>query len=178
MPLKRLPHTRPHRALVGALIASAMLTGCGVRYVARVPGMQPGYEEQRLGDATYQVRIGEAWPKDWPDLEKFAMYRAAELTEQRGFRYFQVLNASSAVNSYALPSTAVVQTSGMATRTGTTVNYTATSVTTTTPGPVISGGWYTLDFKMLSAEQAREAAAVVEAAQVKQDLRYFIDSRR
>ena len=77
-----------------ALIVSlaAFVAGCSVRYGPRIPGFQPGYVDQRLGEQVYQVRIGEAWSKDWPDLEKFAMYRAAELTKLSGCRYFLTID--------------------------------------------------------------------------------------
>ena len=81
-------------------LLALFLLGCSVRYVERVPGIQPGYVDQQLGENTYQVKIGEAWPKDWADLEKFAMYRAAEITESKGKRYFTVLNSSSQTSTY------------------------------------------------------------------------------
>lgn len=144
--------------IVSVLIFTAVSAGCAVRYTARVPGFQPGYTDQQLGESTYQVKIGEAWPKDWPDLEKFAMYRAAEITESTGKRYFAVLNASSQTNTY----------------------YITSATTTTTPGTTsaISGGWYILDFKVLLDSETNSHDRVVDSQQVKRDLQYFINSRR
>ena len=90
-----------------------LLAGCSVRYTERVPGFQPGYEEQRLGEDTWQVRIGEAWPKDWPDLEKFGVYRAAEITTRQGRRYFEVIDASTNITSYSIPVPTQTVTNGL-----------------------------------------------------------------
>jgi hypothetical protein len=161
-------------------VASILLAGCAasVKYAPRVPGFQPGYVEQRLGDDTYQVRIGEAWPKDWPDLEKFAMYRAAEITQLRGLPYFQVINASSQVSNYEIKSPAISTTTGTASRVGNTTFVNATTTTTPASTSTISGGWYTLDFRVVAEAGSGASAPVVDAQQVIRDLRYFIDSRR
>jgi hypothetical protein len=164
--------------IASILIITAVSTGCSVRYAARVPGFQPGYTDQRLGESTYQIKIGEAWPKDWPDLEKFAMYRAAEITESTGKRYFAVLNASSQTSTYYITSPTSSTTSATGTRIGNTTYINAN--TTTTPGTTstISGGWYILDFKVLSDSETNSHNRVVDGQQVKRDLQYFINSRR
>lgn len=164
--------------VASVLVFVAVAAGCAVRYTARVPGIQPGYTDQQLGESTYQVKIGEAWPKDWPDLEKFAMYRAAEITESTGKRYFSVLNASSQTSTYYITSPTTSTTSATGTRIGNTAYVNAT--TTTNPGTTsaISGGWYILDFKVLSDSETRSHDRVVDSQQVKRDLQYFINSRR
>lgn len=162
------------------LIAVVVLSGCAasVKYAPRVAGFQPGYVEQRLGDDTYQVRIGEAWPKDWPDLEKFAMFRAAEITKSRGDRYFKVLNASSRVNNYAITSPGYASTTGTAfSNRGNTV-ISATTVVTPPQTATLQGGWYSLDFRVYTEGQAPAGEPIVDADQIIRDLRYFIDSRR
>ena len=164
--------------IASILFFTVVSAGCSVRYTARVPGFQPGYTDQQLGESTYQVKIGEAWQKDWPDLEKFAMYRAAEITESAGKRYFTVLNASSQTSTYYITSPATSTTSAMGTRIGNTTYVNAT--TTTRPGTTsaISGGWYILDFKVLSDSETNNHDRVVDGQQVKRDLQYFINSRR
>ena len=169
-------HTLTRLLLSILLIAS--LGACAVRYGPRIPGIQPGYTEERLGESTYQVRIGEAWSKDWSDLEKFAMYRAAETTKEQGKRYFAVLDATTRISSYEIASPAVASTQGSANRIGNTTYLSAT--TTITPGrtSTISGGWYTLDYKILSEAELNTTHRVVDSEQIIKDLRYFIDSRR
>lgn len=161
-----------------ALVAAVVLSGCAVRYGPRIPGIQPGYIDQRLGEQTYQVRIGEAWSKDWADLEKFAMYRAAELTKAAGQRYFAVSNATTSISSYTVTTPATATTTGTVNRVGNTAFINAT--TTVNPGSssTIQGGWYTLDFRVLSDADLPNYPRVVDAEQVMQDLKYFIDSRR
>lgn len=165
-------------SIASSVVLAILCIGCSVRYTERVPGFQPGYADQRLGESTYQVRVGEAWPKDWADLEKFAVYRAADITEANSKRYFVILNSSSQTNSYYIASPATSTTSGTATQIGGTTYFNAT--TTTLPSTVgsISGGWYTLDFKILSDSELPNYRRVVDSQQVKSDLKYFIDSRR
>ena len=163
---------------VSILIFTAGSAGCAVRYTTRVPGFQPGYTDQQLGESTYQIKIGEAWPKDWPDLEKFAMYRAAEITETTGKRYFAVLNASSQTSTYhiTLPTTSTTLATG--TRIGNTTYVNATTITMPGTTSAISGGWYILDFKVLSDSETNNHDRVVDSQQVRRDLQYFINSRR
>lgn len=164
--------------LIVLLLLAASLSACAVRYGPRVPGIQPGYVEQRLGDKTYQIKIGEAWPEDWPDLEKFAMYRAAESTKAQGLRYFAVLEATTQISTYEISSPAVATTQGTAnTIGGTTFISTTTSIT---PGrtSTINGGWYILEYRLITIDELTSHTKVVDSDKVINDLRYFIDSRR
>lgn len=162
------------------VVLALTLAGCAasVRYAPRVTGVLPGYVDQRLGEDTYQVKIGEAWPKDWPDLEKFAMYRAAELTQQSGNRYFSVLAASSRVTNYTVAMPTTSTTTGTANTFGGTTYINATTTTTGGGNVNISGGWYTLEFKIISDDDMRVHKDVVDSQEIVNDLKYFIDSRR
>ena len=163
------------------LLLILSITGCAtsVRYAPRVPGVTPGYVDQRLGENTYQVKIGEAWPKDWHDLEKFAMYRAAEVTRKNGKRYFVVLDASSRVNSYtiSLPSTTTT-TTGTVNAVGSTAYINTRSTTTGRGAANISGGWYTLDFMLIPDADVNKHEYVVDSSTIINNIKYFIDSRR
>lgn len=165
------------RLLISLLLA-ASLGACAVRYGPRIPGFQPGYVEQRLGETTYQIKIGEAWPKDWPDLEKFAMYRAAETTKEQGKRYFAVLEATTQITSYEITSPAVATTQGTANTIGNTTFVSATTTITPSRTSTISGGWYSLEYKVLTLEELKLHPRVIDSEQVIKDLRYFVDSRR
>jgi hypothetical protein len=164
--------------LLALLLVAASLSACAVRYGPRIPGVQPGYVEQRLGETTYQIKIGEAWPKDWPDLEKFAMYRAAETTKAQGQRYFAVLEATTQISSYEIASPAVATTQATANTIGGTTSVSATTTISPARTATISGGWYTLDYRVLTAEELKSHSRVVDSEQVIKDLRYFIDTRR
>lgn len=160
------------------IVACLILGACSVQYGPRVPGFVPGYVDIRLGEDAYQVKIGEAWPKDWPDLEKFAMYRASELTQERGLRYFVVISASTQINSYTIDTPTVTNTTGTATVYGNTAYINTTSRTTGGSSTNISGGWYILDFKVVRDSDLAKYAKVVDSKSVISDLRYFIDARR
>jgi hypothetical protein len=160
------------------LVIAVTLCGCAVRYGPRIPGIQPGYVDQRLGEQTYQVRIGEAWSKDWADLEKFAMYRAAELTKNAGMRYFAVTNATTSISSYTITTPPSATTTGTVNRVGSTAYINTTTTMTSGSSSTIQGGWYTLDFRVLTDAELPNYPRVVDADQVMRDLRYFIDGRR
>lgn len=155
-----------------------LLTSCSVRYTERIPGIQPGYVDEQLGENTYQVKIGEAWQKDWQDLEKFAMYRAAEITESKGKRYFTILNASTQTSTYYISTPATSSTTGTATVSGSTAYVNSTTTTTPVVTAPISGGWYVLDFRIISDSEVSSTSKVVDAQRVKKDYQYFINSRR
>jgi len=165
------------KILITAL-AAFLLNSCSVHYGPRVPGFVPGYVDNQLGDNTYQIKIGEAWPKDWPDLEKFAMYRASEITQERGLRYFVVTSASTQVSTYTINTPATTHTTGTANVIGNTAYINTTSTTTGGGSSNISGGWYILDFKVLKESDLPSYEKVVDSESVMIDLKYFIDARR
>jgi hypothetical protein len=160
------------------MLLLGLLNACAVRYGPRIPGIQPGYVDERLGEKTYQIRIGEAWPKDFPDLEKFAIYRAADITRTSGQRYFVILNATTQVTNYEIVSPAVSNTTATANSVGNTTFITATTTTTPARSSTVSGGWYTLDFRIISQSDLPNHSKVVDSEQVINDLRYFIEGRR
>lgn len=85
--------------LLGA-VALVSLGGCvadgGARYGRASDSNAYGYSDVRLDENRYRVQYrsdGENYLS-----EDFAMRRAAELTRQRGYDWFQVLNRSRAVS--------------------------------------------------------------------------------
>jgi len=130
------------------VLLAVIISGCSVRYTQRIPGFQPGYVDERIGESTYQVRIGEAWPKDWANLEKFALYRAADITKGLGKDYFAILGSSTQITSYTIATPTTTQTNISATRVGNTVYGQANSVSQGGNSIYIQGGWYYLDLKL------------------------------
>ena len=155
-----------------------LVSSCSVRYGTRIPGFVPGYKDTRLGEFTYQVRIGQAWPKDYHDLDKFAMYRASDITKSRGFRYFIVTSASTEISDYSIKSPTTTNTHGTIYSNGNTATLNATSTTTGGTVTNISGGFYTLDFKILKDTEINKYSHVIDSKVVMEDLKYFIDERR
>lgn len=169
-----------NKLMKNALCAIAILAlcGCSVRYAPRVPGFIPGYVDTQMGQYTYQVKVGEAWPKDWQDLEKFAIYRAAEITKENGHRYFSVTDASSRVSHYAVAAPTTTTTTGYVTTTGRTSYVNATSTTTGGTTGTISGGWYYLEFRIVPTEEISKYSSLTDSNSIISDLKFFIDSRR
>lgn len=164
--------------VVAAILLLLVLGACSVHYGPRVPGFVPGYVDNRLGENTYQIKIGEAWPKDWPDLEKFAMYRASEITHERGLRYFVITSASSQTATYTITTPTTTNTTGTASVYGNTANINTTTTTTGGVSTNISGGWYILDFKVLEDADLDKYERVADSKAIMADLKYFIDARR
>jgi hypothetical protein len=162
------------------LLSLIIISGCAasVRYTERVPGFQPGYVDEQLGEGTYQVRIGEAWPKDWPNLEKFALYRAADITKGLGKEYFTVTRASTEITGYSIDMPSTTQTNVSATRVGNSVYGQANSITQGGGTATFQGGWYYLDFKVINSSDTSSFDKVFYADSVLKDLKIFIDNRR
>lgn len=169
-----------HLLLVFTIAATSLLAlnSCSVKYTPRIPGFQPGYVDEQLGKNTYQVQIGEAWSSDWPNLEKFALYRAADIAQNHGYQYFAVLSASSYTNTYYISTPSTSFTSGTASVVGNTayLNTTTTSTPAVTSG--ISGGWYVMDYKLIDQNEINSYDRVVDATNLKEDLKVFIENRR
>lgn len=88
----------------------ACISGCATTYGPR--GIDGGYSETRRADSIYVVRFeGNGFTK--PDqAEEMAFLRAAELTLEKGFKYFTILGESSATNSTAVPTPTQSYTTG------------------------------------------------------------------
>ena len=69
----------------------AFLSGCKVHYRPSEPWWRSGYSELELASDVYQVSfhkgLGNVGPGQLPDL---ALLRSAELTLEKGYRYFMV----------------------------------------------------------------------------------------
>lgn len=85
-------------ALIG--IAAVLLSSCSTKYAQR--GGWPdvyGYSDTPLDSTTYQVTFAGN-SATAPDLvDRYALYRAAELTAAKGFDYFVVLDVQREQNT-------------------------------------------------------------------------------
>lgn len=83
-------------ALVATLVVGCA-TAYGPRYeAARGPG-DTGYYDTRLDENRYRVQYRTDY-RDGAYAEDFVMRRAAELTLNRGYHWFQVINRNRAVS--------------------------------------------------------------------------------
>jgi hypothetical protein len=164
--------------ILAAIIALVPLTGCSARYTPRIAGFQPGYEQERLGERTYQIRVGEAWPKDRPIIGKLALYRAAEITLENGFHYFSVLSSSDYETNFTLYSPGTSTSTTTASLVGGTLTARTTTVTTPGSATTIQGNWTYPDIRLVKREEVAGASNVIEAQKVIDDLKYFIERRR
>jgi hypothetical protein len=161
------------------LIALLILFGgCATRYERRIPGLFAGYEDEQLGERTYQVRVGKGWASDRPNLEKYALYRAAEITSERGYKYFAILGTTNFAINRAVYAPSISTTNV----TGTVVGgmFTGSAVTTTTGGGVgvIEEHWAHIDFRLIDTAEVPAHRDAIDAQKVIADLKFFIDRRR
>jgi len=164
------------KAAFACLIAA--VSACATPYAPRIPGLAAGYEEEQLGDRTYQVRVGQGWPSDRPNLGKFALYRAAEITLAKGHRFFNIMSSSDFSQSYSIYAPSVSNTTVSGNVVGRTFSGTATT-TTTAGGPVsIDAHWSHIDFRLIDESDVKNYERVVDARKVIDDLKFFIDRRR
>jgi hypothetical protein len=78
------------RRLATVLLAIVVVAGCGTSYVARVPEWWDGFEEERLGVRTWVIWVGFGYLDERERLQRFALYRAAEIASAHGFANFTV----------------------------------------------------------------------------------------
>lgn len=91
------------KKLTTALAVMALLGGCVSQYKPHTNRANGGYEETMLAQDTFQVSFqGNDLTKS-SRVRDFAMLRAAELSLQKGFPYFVVLNMGTDTNSYQVP---------------------------------------------------------------------------
>lgn len=93
-----------------AIIGAVALMGCATPYQAQ--GFRGGFSETRFDETTYQIAFkGNAFVS--PDtVQKYVLYRAAELTIQSGFDHFVIVGVQDRTQSAELvtPGTATTRT--------------------------------------------------------------------
>lgn len=114
---------------IAILFAALILTGCATPY-QRV-GFTGGYSETQLGENIFQVSFRGNGYTSCERASDFSLLRAAELTLEKGFRYFVIVESEehTKIGMYTTP--AQSYTTGSAYGYG---NYAYGSATTTTYG--------------------------------------------
>jgi hypothetical protein len=111
------------------VLAALMITGCATPY-QRV-GLTGGYSETQLGENIFQVSFRGNGYTSRERASDFCLLRAAELTLEKGFRYFIIVESekNTKIGTYTTPTQSY--TTGSAYGYG---NYAYGSATTTTYG--------------------------------------------
>jgi hypothetical protein len=78
--------------IVSRTIALAFVTTAATACI--MPPPKYHYYDAQLGRRTWEVRARDVWPEARSDLDRFVLYRAAELTRGFGYRYFTVRSYS------------------------------------------------------------------------------------
>lgn len=169
------------RNTIAVVALTVMLAACAAQPLSYGPRLQdgtPGFEDIQLGDGTWQVRLAGMRPDDWPDLGKFARYRAAEITQQQGAAAFVVTDEAQYVQSYRVPEPrpSVFVGSGFGLY-GPRPGFASFGTGFGYGGQVRQEGTYTLDFRLLDAAQAQTAPQAQFPDQVQRDLGLFIRQR-
>lgn len=83
------------RPVLGFLLLCLTLAACAApeptRYQASGSGEDFGYSEKWLDDATYEVRFAGNRLTERETVETYALYRAAELAQEKGYESFALL---------------------------------------------------------------------------------------
>lgn len=79
------------RALLAAVMLALALAGCATAY--QPEGATGGYTDKKLADDTYRVSFNGNGYTSRQAVEKYFLYRCAELTLKHGYAYFQVFSA-------------------------------------------------------------------------------------
>lgn len=78
-----------------ALLGLAACASAPTRYVAAPSANDVGYREQRLEQERYRVSFRANSDLRGPQVEDMALRRAAELTLQNGYQWFQVVSRNT-----------------------------------------------------------------------------------
>jgi hypothetical protein len=76
--------------VVFTIIAFAVLSGCATGYGSN--GLNGGYEQRELEPGTWRVTFEGTGFTELETVQTFWLYRAAELTVQKGYDGFQILS--------------------------------------------------------------------------------------
>lgn len=100
-------------------IASVLLAACstGMSYHAWDSTWQLGYTDTQLSDTQFRVSYA-GYNVPQTTCDDFALMRAAELANQKGFRYFRVLSEKQSLQSQSFYIPAPSNTTGTITATG------------------------------------------------------------
>lgn len=79
--------------LAGAL-AVLVLQGCAVPTAYQPHAYTGGYSERRITDDMYEVMFSGNGNTPKATVERYFLYRCAELTKEKGYRYFAVLRTA------------------------------------------------------------------------------------
>ena len=77
------------KSVIGIILV-AMVSGCATPY--QNEGFKGGYSEVALGDNVYQVAFSGNAYVSASKVADFALLRSAELTLEKGFRYFVIVD--------------------------------------------------------------------------------------
>jgi hypothetical protein len=107
--MPKFPPNFRRSALIVALAASTLLTACASESTYR-PAVgngfaRSGYTDRQIEDDRFQVSFAGNSYTSRDTVEKYLLFRAAELTVQRGFDYFVFAdrNVDKSTRTYATP---------------------------------------------------------------------------
>jgi hypothetical protein len=85
------------KAAIAAACLSVLLTACVTAYQPN--GATGGYTDRRIDDETYYVKFQGNGNTSRELVQRYFLFRCAELTEQSGFKYFVILPPSASLGS-------------------------------------------------------------------------------
>lgn len=88
---------------LGVCLATSATIGCATAYAPVHDLVGDGYRESRLDASTWRVAFAGngATPRD--TVEKYLLYRCAEITSAAGFDYFLVVETNTSVHTSHAP---------------------------------------------------------------------------
>jgi len=120
--------------IIGLIVIGLALASCATPYAAN--GLLGGYSETALAEDVYRITFkGNAYTSA-ERVQDFALMRAAELTIEKGYSHFVLLDAASGGRPYSIVTPGQSTTTGTATAYGNTATYSGS--TTYTPPVVYS----------------------------------------
>lgn len=89
------------KKILSIVMSCVLLGGCSTGY--QKLGYDGGYSEMRTAKNSYMVEYTSNAYTDQSTNFKYALRRAAELTQMNGYKYFQVTNSANTSSQYTTP---------------------------------------------------------------------------
>ena len=79
------------RLFISITFVSILVSGCAATYHAAKKGPS-GYRDLQLQENVFYVEYTESVRSDWKQVHHFALKRCAEITKNRGYKFFDVIS--------------------------------------------------------------------------------------
>jgi len=86
-----LNYMRLSTQVISCLFLSVLLSACAVKYHAAEDGVS-GFRDLQIEKNVYYVEYTEGARTSWEQIRQFTLKRCAEITKEKGYKFFDVIS--------------------------------------------------------------------------------------